>query len=65
MTFKELQQHMAPLADQLDGMVQFAETDEFAPWVVEALRRAVYYARLSDQAVSECQADFEAEHDRA
>lgn len=60
MTFKELREALAPTFEQLEQWIQFAEQDEFAPWVVECLRRASWYASLSDGAVSECQADIEA-----
>lgn len=61
MAFRELQQELGPVAASLEGMTTFAEHDEFAPWVVECLRRAAFYASLSDEAVRECQADIEAE----
>jgi len=58
MTFRELQERVAPLAAEIEKWAEFAEEDEFAPWVVECLRRATRYAYLSDAAVNECQADI-------
>lgn len=59
MTFKELHEQVSGHGETLTKWAEFADRDEFAPWVVECLRRAAYYAALSDEAIRECQLDFQ------
>lgn len=65
MTIKELRAEMAPIALDLDARAAHAEFDEFAPWVVRAMRRAAFLTALSDQALRECQNEIEYEEAHA
>lgn len=61
MTFDELRKAASRPARMLEGLVLYAEEDDFSPSVVRALERAAYFARLTDSAVAEAMADVEAE----
>lgn len=60
MTFRELRDKTAPISAELRELRDFAEADEFAPWAVEALAQAAYWASLSDAAIREARERVEA-----
>ena len=53
MTIKELRDITIPMSAELGKLAAEAQEDDFAPWVVECLRRAARYASLSEDALDD------------
>jgi hypothetical protein len=59
MTIRELRDVTRPIAARLEELSREAEGDDFAPWVVAALRHAAHYATLSEVALNAFKGDDE------
>lgn len=59
MTIAELRELSATISEELLNLADSAERDDFAPWVVEALRHAAWTATLNPHALSAAEVRLE------
>jgi hypothetical protein len=67
MTLDELRREVGLIGVEFDELAVEAERDEFAPWIVDALRCAAHLARgaLSPEAIEDARCRCEAREARA